>query len=94
MILEHVVLPVIPGREAEFLTAFDEARSIIGSSPGFVDLSLSRGLERPNEFLLLVQWETLEAHTVGFRQSPAYLRWKALLHHFYEPFPEVVHFVT
>jgi heme-degrading monooxygenase HmoA len=92
MILEHAVLPVIPGRETEFLGAFAQARRIISSSPGFIDLTLSRGIERPNEFLLLVRWETVEAHTVGFRQSPEYFEWKKLLHHFYDPFPDVVHF--
>lgn len=94
MILEHAVLPVIPGCEAEFLEAFRQARPIIASMPGFIDLSLNRGIERPNRFLLLVRWETLEAHTVGFRQSAEYLRWKALLHHFYDPFPEVDHFTV
>jgi heme-degrading monooxygenase HmoA len=92
MILEHAVLPVIPGRETDFLGAFAQARRIISSSPGFIDLTLSRGIERPNEFLLLVRWETVEAHTVGFRQSPEYFEWKKLLHHFYDPFPDVVHF--
>ena len=92
MILEHVVLPVIPGREDDFLVAFAHARPIIAASPGFVDLSLRRGIERPNEFLLLVRWESLEAHTEGFRGSEAYGRWRELLHHFYEPFPEVTHF--
>jgi heme-degrading monooxygenase HmoA len=92
MILEHVVLPVIPGREEEFLAAFAQARPVIGAMPGFVDLSLHRGIERPNEFLMLVRWETLEHHTEGFRGSPEYLEWKALLHHFYDPFPEVTHF--
>jgi chorismate mutase/heme-degrading monooxygenase HmoA len=92
VILEHVVLPVVPGREADFLTAFREARPIISAMPGFIDLTLQRGIERPHEFLMLVRWETLEAHTEGFRGSPEYLQWKALLHHFYEPFPEVVHF--
>ncbi len=92
MIVEHVVLPVIPGRETEFLAAFAQAQPIISSRPGFIGLTLNRGIERPNEFLLLVRWESVEAHIVGFRQSPEYLEWKKLLHHFYDPFPEVVHF--
>ena len=92
MILEHALLPVIAGREEEFVAAFAQARPIIESTPGFLSLELHRGLERPNEFLLLVRWETLEAHTVGFRGSPAYARWRELLHHFYDPFPEVIHF--
>ena len=42
---------------------------------------------------LLVRWDTLEAHTQGFRGSPQYQQWKALLHHFYDPFPVVEHYV-
>ena len=49
-------------------------------------------MEQPSHYLLLVTWETLEAHTVGFRGSPAYEQWSAALHHFYDPFPEVEHY--
>ena len=69
MILEQAVLPVIPGREAEFEAAFADAKQIIASMPGFAGLTLSRCLERPSGYLLLVQWETLEDHTEGFRGS-------------------------
>ena len=93
MITEHALLPVIAGREAEFERAFERARPIIASMPGFVSLSLSRSVETPTSYLLLVEWQTLEHHTVGFRESPQYAEWKALLHHFYEPFPVVEHFV-
>lgn len=92
MILEHAILPVVPGREAEFESAFDEAKAIIASMPGFVDLSLSRSIETPNEYVLLVHWESVEAHERGFRGSPEYQQWRALLHGFYEPFPVVEHF--
>ncbi|WP_345521196.1 antibiotic biosynthesis monooxygenase [Nocardioides conyzicola] len=92
MILEHALLPVKPGREEEFVTAFDEAKQIIASMPGFVSLTLSRCQERPSAFLLLVEWETLEDHTVGFRGSDEYQQWRALLHDFYDPFPVVEHF--
>ena len=57
-------------------------------------LTLSRSVESPNVYLLLVQWERLEDHTVGFRQSAQYQEWRVLLHRFYEPFPLVAHFVT
>ncbi|WP_022894740.1 antibiotic biosynthesis monooxygenase family protein [Agromyces subbeticus] len=92
MILEHAVLPVEPGREADFERAFAEATAIISSMPGFVDLRLSRSIETPNEYLLLVHWQSVEAHAVGFRGSPEYGRWRELLHDFYEPFPVVEHF--
>lgn len=91
MILEHAPLPVRPGQEAAFEAAFAEAKAIISSMPGFRSLRLTRCIERPSSYLLLVEWDTLEAHTEGFRGSPEYERWRELLHHFYDPFPVVEH---
>lgn len=92
MILEAVFLPVIAGQEAEFEAAFRQASPIIASMPGYMGHELQRCIETPGKYLLLVRWETLEDHTVGFRQSPQYQDWKRLLHHFYDPFPTVEHF--
>jgi heme-degrading monooxygenase HmoA len=92
VILEHAILHVVPGREDEFEVAFREARTIISSMPGFISLRLVRGIERHSSYLLLVEWRSIEDHTVGFRQSAQYQRWRELLHHFYDPFPEVEHF--
>ncbi|MDQ2583860.1 antibiotic biosynthesis monooxygenase family protein [Saccharothrix yanglingensis] len=92
MILEAATLDVRPGLEADFELAFAQAREVVAASPGFVSLDLRRSVERPSRYLLLVRWERLEDHTVGFRQGPLYPRWKALLHHFYDPFPAVEHF--
>ena len=94
MILEHALLPVRPGQEADFERAFATAKDIISAVPGFRNLTLSRCLERPGVYLLLVEWDRLEDHTEGFRGSPAYEDWRALLHHFYDPFPVVEHYVT
>jgi heme-degrading monooxygenase HmoA len=92
MILEHALLPVRPGQEQDFESAFAEAKEIIAGAPGFRRLSLSRCDERPANYLLLVEWERLEDHTEGFRKSEGYERWRSLLHHFYDPFPLVEHF--
>jgi len=92
MILEMAVLQVKPGRAAEFQDAFRTAEPIITASPGHVSHELHRCVEDPDRFLLLVRWRTLEDHTHGFRGSPQYQRWKALLHHFYDPFPTVLHY--
>ncbi|NUT47737.1 MAG: antibiotic biosynthesis monooxygenase [Saccharothrix sp.] len=92
MILEVATLDVRPGQEADFEQAFQEARGIVARSPGFLSLDLRRSVERPSRYLLLIGWERLEDHTVGFRQGPLYPRWKALLHHFYDPFPTVEHY--
>ena len=92
MILESAPLDVIPGREAEFEAAFAEAQQIIAAMPGYIGHSLTRCVERPSRYLLLVEWERLEDHIEGFRGSPDYQRWRALLHHFYDPFPRVEHY--
>ena len=92
MILEMAVLHVKPGSAAEFQEAFEVAEPIIAGAAGHVAHELHRCLEDTDQFLLLVRWDTLEDHTRGFRGSPDYQRWKALLHHFYDPFPEVLHY--
>jgi heme-degrading monooxygenase HmoA len=92
MILEHAILTVRAGSTGDFEMAFREARLIIEAMPGFVGLTLSRGIEHPETYLLLVEWRRLIDHTEGFRGSPEYQRWRALLHHFYDPFPVVTHF--
>lgn len=94
MILEHALLPVRPGQEAAFEAAFARARPLIEATPGFGGLRLSRSSESPSTYLLLVQWDSVQAHTEGFRGSDRYARWRELLHHFYEPFPTVEHFET
>ena len=92
MILEVVILNIISGKEWEFETAFSEASSIIASMAGYSSHQLQHCLEKENCYLLLVQWETLEAHTIGFRGSSEYQEWKKRLHHFYDPFPVVEHY--
>ena len=92
MILEVAILDVKPGLVAEFEAAFAEASTIIASMPGYLDLELQRCLETANRYILLVRWEKLEDHTIGFRQSPEYQEWRDRLHHFYEPFPTVEHY--
>ncbi|HEX6035097.1 MAG TPA: antibiotic biosynthesis monooxygenase [Anaerolineales bacterium] len=86
------ILDVIPGQEKDFETAFAKASPIISSMVGYVSHQLQRCLEKQNRYILLVNWETLEAQTVGFRSSKEYQEWKRLLHHFYEPFPAVEHY--
>jgi heme-degrading monooxygenase HmoA len=94
MVLEVALLDVRPGQEAAFEEAFAEASAIIASMHGYISHDLQRCIERPSRYILLVNWQTLEDHTEGFRGSDGYLRWKALLHHFYDPFPTVEHFVS
>lgn len=92
MILEVAVLDIRPGQEPAFEAAFAEAQDIIAGMKGYVSHQLQRCLEQENRYILLVNWETLADHTQGFRKSAAYQQWKALLHHFYDPFPVVEHY--
>ena len=92
MITELALLDVSPGREDDFESAFNQAKGIISSMPGFRSLDLQRCLENPAHYFLLVIWEPLEDHTEGFRGSADYEEWRQLLHHFYDPFPIVEHF--
>lgn len=92
MILEVAILDVIPGKEAEFQRSFAEAQKIISSMPGYINHQLKRCLEKRSRYILLVNWENLEDHTVEFRGSLQYQEWKKLLHDYYDPFPDVEHY--
>jgi heme-degrading monooxygenase HmoA len=93
MILESAILNVRPGASAQFEIAFAQACAIIAASGGYISHQLHRCVENADQYLLLVWWERLEDHTVGFRGSPRYQEWRQLLHHFYDPFPTVEHYV-
>lgn len=92
MIVEHGLLHVVPGREEEFEAALAEAKLLVAAAPGFRSLRVSRGVESPSTYLLLVEWERLEDHTEGFRGSPAFTEWRRLVGDFWEPKPTVEHF--
>lgn len=92
MILEVAILEVIPTKIKEFEEAFLEAQKIISVQKGYISHDLQKCIEQENKYILLVQWETLEDHEIGFRQSSDYQQWKELLHRFYNPFPTVEHY--
>ena len=82
----------VPSQEFAFEAAFRRAVPILTGARGYITHELRRSIEQTSCYILLVQWQTLEDHTVGFRTSPQYQEWKALLHHFYDPFPTVEHY--
>jgi heme-degrading monooxygenase HmoA len=92
MILEVAILDIKPGFSSEFEAAFQVAKEIIVVMPGYISHEMQHCLEKDDRYILLVRWQTLEDHTIGFRQSPQYQEWRALLHHFYDPFPVVEHY--
>ena len=94
MILEVATLNIRPGQSARFEAAFRDAQRIIAAARGYVSHELQRCIEKPDRYILLVRWQTLEDHTEGFRGSADYAEWKQRLHHFYDPFPTVEHYTV
>lgn len=92
MILEVAVLTIRAGQAQEYEQAFSKASKIISSMKGYVSHELQKCIEVKSQYILLVKWETLEDHEIGFRKSAEYQEWKELLHHFYDPFPVVQHY--
>ncbi|MGD0313383.1 MAG: antibiotic biosynthesis monooxygenase [Acidimicrobiales bacterium] len=92
MVLEHAVITVRKGASEAFEAALEQARAVIAGSPGFRSLSLHRGVEDPDRYLLLVEWEALEDHVVGFRESERFTQWRALIGPFFDSPPLVDHF--
>ncbi|MBX3094733.1 MAG: antibiotic biosynthesis monooxygenase [Cryobacterium sp.] len=94
MVTEHVVLSVLPGREAEYEKAFAEAKHVIASATGCRSVSVSRSVENPSNYLLLVEWDSVEHHMEGFRNSEAFVEWRRLTGHLYEPNPVIEHYIA
>jgi heme-degrading monooxygenase HmoA len=93
MILEVAEIEIRVGAAEAFEAAVAQGLdAVVRHSPGFISARLRRGIESPQRYLLLVEWETLEAHTVGFRQSERFAQWRAIVGpHFAQP-PHVEHF--
>lgn len=91
MVLEHAVITIRPGTHQEFERALAEARRYIAAADGFRSLALHRGIEHEDEYVLLVEWDTLDDHLVGFRESEAFTAWRALIGPYFEAPPVGTH---
>jgi heme-degrading monooxygenase HmoA len=92
MVLEHAVIAVQPGTSESFEASLQEARAVIAGAHGFRSFEAHRCVESPDEYLLLIGWETLDDHVRGFRESEAFTRWRALIGPYFASPPVVVHF--
>lgn len=93
MILEIADIRIQPGRQAEFDEAVQRAIStVIATAKGFTAWKVNKSIESPERYLVMLYWETLEDHTVGFRQSPAYTQWRDIVGPFFAAPPTVEHF--
>jgi heme-degrading monooxygenase HmoA len=91
LILERALITVKPGQAEAFKQAFAKARPHIEGSKGCRKVEMRQGIEHPEDFLLLVWWDTLEDHNIGFRESPAFTEWRAILGPLFAAPPAVVH---
>ena len=93
MILELADIRIAPGQNAAFEEAIERGlRTVISHAKGFAGFKVNRGVESPERYILQIFWDTLEDHTVGFRQSEAFAQWRAIVGPFFASPPVVEHF--
>ncbi len=92
MILEHADIRIDPAKAAEFEEAILRgASTVIAQAKGFRGFKVNRSIESPGRYLLMIYWDTLEDHTVGFRGSDAFAQWRAIVGPFFAQPPGVEH---
>ena len=93
MVLEVALIDVQSGSEEAFAAAYRSARSILAQTPGCLTVRMTRGIESPSRFVLLVEWESVEAHEQNFRGTDRYAQWRGLIGGYFAQPPVVEHFL-
>ncbi len=95
MILEFADIRIQPGRQAEFDAAIRRGvTEVIARAEGFLGYKITKGMESPERYVLMISWASLESHTVGFRESPAFAEWRAIVGPYFAQPPVVEHFTV
>lgn len=93
MILEVADIRIRPGQQAAFDEAIERAlRTVVANAQGMQGWKVNKGIESPERYILQIFWDTLEAHTVGFRESPLFAQWRGIVGPFFAQPPVVEHF--
>lgn len=93
MILEVADIRIQPSAQAEFEKAvYHGLDSVLSLAKGFQSYEVRHCVEKPERYLLLIKWDTLEDHTVNFRLSPAHAAWREIVGGFFAQPPYVEHF--
>lgn len=92
MVLEVALIDVAPGQEEQFAAAYAEGHRVLAGTPGCRSVRMTRGIESPSRFVLLVEWDSVEAHETGFRATERFDRWRALIGPYFAAPPVVEHF--
>jgi heme-degrading monooxygenase HmoA len=93
MVLEVALIDVVPGQEAAFEQAFLAARSLVAETPGCRSVRMTHGIERPTRFVLLVEWDSVQAHEENFRATERFTQWRGFIGPYFAGPPLVEHFV-
>lgn len=92
MVLEIADIRVTPGAEADFRAAYEQARHLVAGTAGCRGVRMTQGIESPSRFVLIVEWDSVEAHEQNFRATDRFVQWRAAIGpHFAGP-PAVEHF--
>ncbi len=94
MVLEIAEFDIIPGKEEAFEAGVREAVALFQAASGYRSVALRRIVEKPGTYRLFVEWERLEDHTVTFRNSEAFQKWRELVGSFFAAAPRVDHSET
>jgi heme-degrading monooxygenase HmoA len=92
MVLEVALIDITPGQEDAFNDAYHTARSILSTTPGVQSVRMTRGIESPSRFVLLVEWDEVESHEVNFRGTERFTQWRGLIGPYFAGPPLVEHF--
>jgi heme-degrading monooxygenase HmoA len=92
MVLEVALIDITPGQEDAFAAAYAEAHPIVATTPGCRSVRMTRGIESPSRFVLLVEWVTVEAHLENFRATERFTQWRGLIGQYFAGPPLVEHF--
>jgi heme-degrading monooxygenase HmoA len=92
MILEVALFDINAGQEDDFAAAYRAAHPLLAGTPGCRSVRMTRGVETPTRFVLLVEWDSVEAHEVNFRQQPRFTEWRTLIGPYFAGPPTVEHF--
>jgi heme-degrading monooxygenase HmoA len=92
MVLEVALINVIAGQEDEFVTAYHKVREVLTSTPGCRSVRMTQGVESPSRFVLLVEWDSVDAHLDNFRATDRFATWRGLIGPYFDGAPNVEHF--
>ncbi len=92
MVLEVALIDVLPGQEEAFAVAYAKGHETLATTPGCRSVRMTRGIESPSSFVLLVEWDSVDSHLENFRNTERFVTWRGLIGQYFAAPPVVEHF--